>query len=42
MSIYVKKATKSTSKNKVYLINKIANLKDLELSARQNLFQRSH
>lgn len=38
MSIYVKKANKSTSKNKVYLINKIANLKDLDLSARQKTY----
>lgn len=38
MSIYVKKANKSTSKNKVYLISKIANLKDLELSARQKTY----
>lgn len=38
MSINVKKANKSTSKNKVYLINKIANLKDLDLSARQKTY----
>lgn len=38
MSIYVKRANKSTSKNKVYLINKIAGLKDLDLSARQKTY----
>lgn len=38
MSIYVKRANKATSKNKVYLINKIAGLKDLDLSARQKTY----
>ena len=38
MSIYVKRANKSTSKHKVYLINKIAGLKDLDLSARQKTY----